>query len=267
MILGKTDLTALNELPEKSFEINNVALTIGQDYAFNSLYFYLAQKSKKMMPFMLDFWDGVEWLQVVDVLDGTMGFMCSGEIKVIYDQDQMKRMKRADSDEIGLEIEGNKVIRDKYWIRFHMELPTFEPEEEEVFAEVRKVGIALTDYSALKDEFPNVDTYLGTFGQEDWSSQIMAASDEAIDSLKNDEIIRSKEQLLDTREWRRAVAYRALAKIYENIGGEEMITRAEMAERKYKSMIRNKTRTIDLNNDGIVQDLERNRTRISRFTR
>ena len=119
----------------------------------------------------------------------------------------------------------------------------------------------------MKDEFPNVNNYLDTFSESDWSDQIIAASDEAISQLKSDGVIRSKQQLLNTNEWRRAVAYKVLSKIYPNIGGDEMMRRAEDAEKKYMTLIRQKRKSIDLNMDGRLSRSEINQIKQARFWR
>lgn len=229
--VDSADSTARNELAGESLP-QGEEIAIGKYFPFNTVYFQLEKASETPLDFVVEYWDGTKWVTLDQITDETLGFSRSGHVTVILDDRQMKRMEAID---------------DRYFVR------VIFPIVPEIT--IKRIGDALTDAASLKRVFMNVDNYLATFGVNDWSEQIFLGTSNTIDYLKINGIIRSREQLLNAREWFSTVAYEVCANIFENLGGE-YLERVESMRAKFRMLVKQRGKTIDRDGDGRVDRQE-----------
>ena len=187
---------------------------IAQKYPFSNFFLLLEASLTSSEEFIIEFWNGIEWIQAVDVLDFTKGLIRDGSVQFSLPRFQTwQRVQYTDEEntQTPTECVGTNVS-DCYWLRINtVGLSTFM---------VKKITYAFTTSEKINGIEKNGPKLYETFsaGKSDWVDEIIEASEMMVSEMKRGGQINSYGQIVAIEEFVLPCAYRTLVHIYENMG-------------------------------------------------
>lgn len=227
------------------------AIYYGARVPFNHIYFkFGAAANTNSATLDIDYWDGKEWVSVVDTLDETIGFSQSGFVTFIPDEDE--RWDNEDTNEMQLEELNQKTIYDHYWIRIKFSANT-------TAIDFNWIGQKFSNDDDLKSEYPQLlaTRYLQSFDvlKTDWEEQHVAAAEIIIQDVLNSDEIDHKEQLMEREQYKRTSIQKVAELIFINLG-DDFKDDVKDARSEYTQRLRKVRPRVDKDRDGILEPHE-----------
>lgn len=193
-------------------------LYIGQYYAFNNFHIHLDTANATSANLDIEYWDGTQWRDCVDILDGTKvsgaTFAQSGVIQYSPDPDYSWN-RVSDTSESYAPTEMQTLnIHEMYWLRL-------KPSANiDASTDAFVISYAFTTTQQLNDHDIEISTYYDRFasGKTDWIKEIKTASRYLVADLRRKNIIQDPAQILRFDDVSLACEWRTLALIYHNLG-------------------------------------------------
>ena len=250
--------TELYRKDSKSFQFTYATddfIYIGARLPFNQVYVLLSQASEADVSTKIEYYDGNQWREVVDLIDSTIGFKQSGHIE--FTPDAMYNWGIEDTNYNGERIEGlgDVTIYDRYWLRI-----SFDGALDQ--ATLSMLGHKFSTDADLELEYPdllrtNVLTAFKT-GKTDWEDQHLKAAEILCKDLIDIGVIDLKEQILNWRDYTNAAICK-VAEIAFNSFGEAYIEQSKMARQEYQDRLNKRIHIVDRNKNG-REDVEERHT-------
>lgn len=224
---------------------------LGSHFPFNHRYFKVDTANTNASVVGIKYWDGNEFVSVVDVLDETavagVPFAQSGWITWFPDKEESWiREDTADRNGALIPNLGQLTIYDLYWIELTVSA------DLSAGTALKFVGQRFSDDNDLEAEFPDLARSNAKCAfdsaKTDWEEQSIMASRIIVDDLKQRQIAFSKNQILERRELRGA-SVQKVAEIVYNAFGDDFVDQRIDARREYDSRLNKDIFQFDLNNN------------------
>ena len=227
-------------------------LYVGAVLPFNHLYFDLSVVNAVSTAVTVEFWDGMAWVEMVDVMDETVALSKSGKISWTVPRDRSWIYELDSYDVTGLET---TVIYQMYWARI-----SFGANLTGTTA-ISMIGQKYCDEDYLFALYPDLNqTQLFEqyeVGKTTWDDQIVIASDMIRSYLRNKGIIKSGDQILKPDLLQDACAHKTAELIMAAFGTAYNDNKAA-AKKEFEGSINMRFFAVDLNRDTILSTAERN---------
>lgn len=230
-------------------------LYIGQSGAFNHLYFEVDGSNTSSTVISLQYWDGKQFQNAVEVNDETNGFKNSGFISFVPD-----RNKGWVNDDT-LYTDGKELVTglsaitvyDKNWIRLKVSVNLLST------TSVSWIGNIFSDDNDILSECPELmrPLYMSTWetGKTDWKEQHIVAAELMINDLISDDVVDLQGQILDRFAMRKIAVMKCIEIIYNGLG-DDYKDNTQRARNEYMSRKKRGIFNVDKNQDGILNDDE-----------
>lgn len=232
------------------------AIYIGSELPFNSLYFDLSTPNDQNSMPTVRYWDGGEWVAMVDLIDETNGMFNSGYMTWVTDKSENWAKEdtvypNGNEQIAGL---GNITVYDLYWIKI-----TFSGDLNPSTA-LNWVGPKFCTDADLEGEFVlfGKSGFKSAYeaGKTDWEREIVLASRLVVEELIDKGSIISGDQLLERRKLRDACVSKTAELIFTAMGDDYEDDRVK-ARSEFKSRINKKNYKADLNANARLDDSEK----------
>jgi hypothetical protein len=249
--LGLTDISAeMHNYLSKNFTFTYLEgdfIYIGARLPFNHVYMKMDKFNETSTNVKIEYYDGNQWREVVDVIDSTNGLKNNGHIE--FTPDKEHPWWRYDTNYSLSVIEELKdvTIYDRFWLRISF---------DEVLTEVElsHIGNIFSDDEDLKIEYPDLlrENVISAFdnGKDNWEDQHLRASHLLIKDLIDIGVIDEKGQILNWRDYTDASIHK-VAEIVFNSFGDSYVDNSEMARKEYKSRLNKRIHRVDRNQSAI----------------
>lgn len=230
-------------------------LYVAQRYPFTSIFMHMDTVNANASILTVQYWDGVQWRNAVDVMDGTSSSGAtlgkSGMIQFSLD-DEYSWNKVFDTEDTVSPTELSTLkVYNCYWARLKVSATLSAGTDS------KEIGYAFTTSQRLKDFDVELDGYLASFatGKTDWIDEIKTGSKLLVQDLKRMGLIMGAGQVIELDDVFVPASLRTLALIYHNLGPsyKDKIT-ATMDE--YNKALNIKRFTFDTNADGQLEQRE-----------
>lgn len=253
-----SDYSLLNQDPSSTMDVSLVKdedyLYIGKFFPFNNFYAIMGSTLNAVTASIkIEYWEGDEWVEVVDILDGTSSngvpLAKSGAIQFTTDED--KRWSSIDdtSESPAPDDLRDVTIYNLYWLRISF------TETLTSGALLDKITYAFTEHERLVNIDHTVNNYLTSFGVTDWTQKIITASEHIVQLMNQRGLIKTEGQILNFEDVSLATEYKTLALIYASLG-KSFVTERDYYNNLSGSSFSNKVMSLDTNYDGHLQESE-----------
>lgn len=243
------------------------ALVTGEDYIyiakywpFNNFYIQVNTANDVASTMSIEHWDGSQWRQAVDVLDGTKSSTASlaqnGIVQFTPDKDYSWNVVDDTSRTQNTPTELRTLkIYDMYWIRISFNASL------KAGSKLNTISYAFTRHQQLTNLDVTVNDYLTAFGagKTSWDNEIMTASEQVLDHMRFMGTLRHEGQIIRFDTVSMATDYKTLSLIYSQLGVSYKDKR-DYFEEMFRKTIGSGALTIDKNNDARVDKQEINST-------
>jgi hypothetical protein len=227
---------------------NEDYLYIASDLPFNSRYFYVSTANDVTSAIKIEIWWGKEWIEVVDVIDGTSlsgkSFAQSGIIQWKVPIHKGWDLEEDSEDVTGITHVG---IYNCYWCRISWSASL------KATTALKYIGFKFSSDTELTDYYPDLaNSNLKTAfesGKTTWDDQAFAAAEEITRRLRSSNIVVSPNQILNYEIFLEPSVHKTASLIYSGIG-KAYKEDAEKAEKKYIESMKMNYFDIDKNADG-----------------
>lgn len=226
---------------------------IGQAMPFNNIFAWMDVVNTNPATLTVQYWDGDEWTDTVDLLDNTMGFTQSGVIQFSPNDEDSWHCVNDTSESTNGPAELNSItVYDLYWVRIKSNATL------SVTTKVKMFTYAFCRSEDLSVYEPEIDSYLEPWGgvsKTNWIEQIIAASEQVILDLKAAGLVVHAGQVLRFDDVAIPTMFKTLLLIYTVLGpafNERKLSR----QRDYSAMLSVKRFTFDKNKNGRVDKAE-----------
>lgn len=232
-------------------------LYLGSELPFNHRFFHVKVVNDLASVANVELWDGGSvWNPAVEVVDGTIataGKSLSQSGIIQFTPDRNKAWGMEDTTE---HIDALSTLRiyNLYWMRFSWSANLKST------TELHSIGHKFASDTDLAAEYPDLirSSVMTAFesGKTNWDSQHFLAAEYIIGDLKRQNVIISKNQILEWEKLKSAAVHRVAAIIYTAFGKakEEEMKQAFIS---YKKTLDVKQFSIDKNADALEQVNER----------
>lgn len=232
-------------------------LYIGTWYPFNHRHFEVEVANSNTADITIEYWNGTDWQQAVDIIDFTNDLGVSNSIRWVTDDDEQTWNREDDTSEDIPELSTVKIY-DKYWLRISWSANL------SASTELLHLGFKYADDSDLYGRYPDLnnqqfrDNYLpdqprGT--KTDWNEQHFIASNEVIKELKRRRIIKSQDMILDFESLRDAAIHKVAELIYATLGESYEVNR-NTAREYFQESLNTSFHPVDKNNNARTEASE-----------
>lgn len=230
-------------------------LYIGSDLPFNHRYFKVSTANTTASVVSVETWDGSTWNAAVDVIDqtsvGGKAFAQSGIISWATERTETWGLEETSENVTGITT---LKIYNLYWARLKVSASL------SASTALSYVGHKFANDDDLGGYYPDLvsSSLMDAFetGKTDWVEQHVLAAEEIIQDIRRKGIAWNANQILDWEQFNLAAIHRVAALIMTAFGKDYQEPRAE-ARRLYDEAMNLKVFTIDSNEDGHVQVVER----------
>lgn len=229
---------------------------IGSRYPFNSFYMAFGTANTQASTLSIDYWDGNDWQDAVDVVDQTEGFTQDGLITFVPDKGESGWSLEDTVDRSGTEQVtglGDVTIYDQYWLRLSLSA------DLDAGTTAKWIKYKFISDDDLYSEYPifNSSTLKTAYesGKTTWEEQIVVASKLVVDELIRKGLIQSGDQLLDYKKLESPTIPKAAEIIFNALGDDYENDRLK-ARNIFKERIGNKIFSIDFNNNATLDNKE-----------
>lgn len=223
-------LTSIGTLTDYSIanqdSVSNVALNLADDeylyiaqkMPFNNIFFHIHTANNHVATMSVQYWNGIEWINAVDVLDGTMNtghtLGKSGNLQFSLDnKHSWQRISDTSEDYAPAELQ-TLHIYECYWVRLK---PSVDLHAN---TKVKEIGYAFTSSAELSNFDIEVNTYLDAFqtGKADWIPEILTASKMLVLDLRKMGLVVHQGQVIQLDDVHVACSLKTLQMIYMQLG-------------------------------------------------
>jgi hypothetical protein len=238
-----------------NFATSGDYIYVGQYFPFNNFTIDPLVANTSGAEMLVEYWDGSNWTDMVDLLDGTSSGSVSlarhGTVQFSPDKDSSWTRVSDVSDETGMGL-GELKVYDLYWSRVSFDAPL------SATASIKELRYKFCEHADLAKVDPEINEYLNGWGgvsKTTWNEQIFEASDNIISELKERKLILHEGQILRFDDVYKACVYQTLMLIYSQLG-PSFTNKYEYFERLYKQHLGDKRFTFDATRDGMVNTSE-----------
>jgi hypothetical protein len=242
----------LNDFRAGSVTFNYVA---GQDYLFvgsylpcNHRYFDLGAPNIVAATPSVDIWWANAWTPAVDIIDQTaLSGASLGQSAIL--RWNTNRLKGWDYEQDSADVTGltGTAIYNMFWLRFSWSASLTGS------MTLKYIGQKFATDADLYSLYPDLNNsalkVAFAAGKTTWDEQHFVAADVIARELRNSQIIRDKNQILDDAIFNVPAIHRAAALIYGGLGRAYLEDKKE-AEKEYRNAMKMKNFHIDLDADG-----------------
>jgi hypothetical protein len=210
----------------------------------------------------IEYWDGSEWKETVEIRDRTNGFQQSGFVTFVPNERDSwaaddTAEKLADTT-LRPEIPdlGTVVIYGRYWIRISMSAGLTAN------TAIKWIGNKFSDDNDLGAQKPGLDRqvfrdlFTETPGSKaDYEEQHVLAGELILEDLVDQGVIWHKGQVLSRDKFKNASVSKVAELIYDQ-AGPNFVERRDDARRDYNERIQKMRPEVDKNKDGILHGHE-----------
>lgn len=238
------------------YETGTDYLYLGSDLPFNHRYFDMSVVNANSASVSVDLWNGSEWVAAIDVIDetsvGGVTLARSGIISWRPDEDESS-WNWDDTDDMTASGLSTLKIKGLYWARVK-----FSADLTNTMA-FGYIGHKFSQDEDLEGEYPEMaQSALKTAfkaGKTDWKDQTIAAAEYIIQDLRQNNVITSRNQILDSRVFCKASIHKTAEIIFRAFGDDYKDNMIE-AMKAYKRYIELKQFNIDQNRDATLTEKE-----------
>lgn len=250
---------ALNNFRTTSATINYTLsedhLYIASDLPFTSRYFFVSTANDVASVIKVEIWWNNEWVEAVDVIDGTaVSGKSFGQSGIVQWKTPLLKgwgMEQDSEDVDGITKVG---VYNCYWCRFSWSASL------KVTTALKYIGFKFSDDTQLTDYYPDLkNTNLMTAfetGKTNWDEQTFAAGEDIIRRLRSGNIVRSPNQILNYEIFLEPSIHKTASFIYSGIG-RAYKEDAEKADKKYIDTMKMNYFDVDLDADGVLSATEK----------
>ena len=221
---------------------------IGKKAPFNNFFMQFGTANINSVAMTVSYWSGSEWVEAVDLLDGTVGASQSGVTQFSPHRTNLWK-KTQDTSESGAPTElSTFTIYDMYWLKVEFS------GDLSADTELTTLSYKFTDSAEMLRRDVDINEFLTAFGQNDWLPQIMSASTDVAIDLKRKNLITDEGQLLRFDDVAIPTAYRAIFLVYLNLGEDYTDRRKEILKLYNESLAG--IYSLDKNSDGHLSSSE-----------
>jgi hypothetical protein len=234
------------------------AIYIGCEAPFAHKFFDVKVPNDGIGAVTVELWDGSAWRAVIDIVDGTAvagaSFAQDGTISWTVDPDHSGWQQSLDSTDVeGLE-DGPRVLN-LYWMKLTYS-GDFLPATELAY-----IGDLFCDDDDLETRYPdfrhqNLKTAFGGSSKVDWQEQCAAAGEEIVRELRRRDLIKRREQIIDTSLLNIPATHLAASIIYGGLG-TNYVAHASRAIEHYRGTLDLNYFEVDTNQDGTIDETEK----------
>lgn len=226
-------------------------------------------KTSVRSKFLIEYFDGVDWREAVDVLDSTYGLFFFGMLQYTtrnkYGWNKLPETEPESS--VPPELQG-LYIDECYWLRISF-VSDATYKKPNPLTKIEKLCYAFTTTEAVNAIDTDAPKFYKSFTEQpnknNWVKEIITASEEMVLNLKEIGFIKSAGEIVELDELYLPCAWKTLEHIYTNMGKAYETDRAIMVN-KYEKALSSKALTFDKGMDGKIDDSERNKTQ-TKFVR
>lgn len=205
---------------------------IAQSMPFNNFFLEVSTPNDQASSIVIETWDGVQWRNAVDILDGTsvggVTLARDGVIQFSPDKDEFWDLVEDSRDEpSAFGIQNDVVLFNSYFIRVSFTA------DLNAATDLNRIGYLFATDEQLESIDPEIDNYLTSWGgasKTDWNEQLMLGSQFVVTALQSRGMIFSRGQILRIEDVSLAAAYRTLVLIYSKFGEGYESQRADALE-------------------------------------
>lgn len=255
-ILNSTETTAKT----KSLTADTLALEMttsdvfymGFKQPFATRYFHFTTPNTNACTLSLEYWNGLEWRPVEDLVDETLGFTKSGFVSWVNPAADWKAISQAP---IAARTVSNELATELlyYWIRIKVSADLSAGTELQSLV---NLFCHDSDFRALYPDLVNDSRWLPS-GRSDFMDQYAAARDQVVTYLKQSGKITDEGDVIDINEVSIAAVHATAYVLLHPIKGSEEIRQG--AKDAYAAMAKQLERTmiaVDTNKDGKISPAE-----------
>lgn len=228
---------------------------VGQKSPFTSLFIYLNTANAIASTLDVEYWDGTQWRNVADKLDGTatagVPFAKSGVIKWYLDNDHGWNCV-GDTSDNGAPAELSSIkIYNMYWMRIS------SADALTAGANAKQLAYTFTSTQELNNYDVEISGFYESFatGKTDWIREIITASKLTLMEMKRRGVIMHQGQLIDMDDFTVPASFKALELIYSNLG-PSYIERRKLMQEEFAKALNVQRPVIDSNADGKLDSVE-----------
>lgn len=242
------DISLNNQDDSLTVDINaGQTIYIAQKFPFNHLFFEINSASTVTSDVSIQYWDGSDFIDTVDVIDATSsgGITLSKSGVIMFQRDKNYHWNNVDDTSENNRIDelSDLVIYDMYWSRL-----IFSGATE---CKLSTIQYAFTTSESLSYYDVEIDQFFESFavGKTNWNREIMTASKLLVMDLRKLGIIDNNGQINLFDDFSSACAYKTLYLIYSNLGKGYEPKKIQAME-EYNSLLSIKRFKIDEDKDG-----------------
>lgn len=197
---------------------------------------------------LVEYWNGTNWIPVVDTLDATEGLLNSGHIEFTPDKEEWWMMWDTNHNSQTIPELSYVTIYDKYWLRISF-ADTLDPT-----IKLNYLGNLFSNDSDLGIEYPDLiradvkSSFLAD--KTDWNDQHKRASDVMIKDLIDMGIIYEKGQILNWRDYTDCAIHKVAEIVFTSFGDSYRDNSVD-ARREYQQRLSKRVHRVDLNKNAI----------------
>jgi hypothetical protein len=226
---------------------------IGSRNPFNNIYFKMLVASTESVVMSVQYWSESDWVDVVDLADGTAGLTQSGMINFTPDREDLWERESTNYEGETIPDLSTVTIYDRYWLKINFD-GALSPTTSLIW-----VGHKFSNDADLAAEFPDLDrsNVKTSFkaGKTDWEEQHVMAAEVMITDLMDKGIIQGAGGIIDWTEYRGAAVQKCAEIIFRSFG-DDYIDRAKEAREEYLRRIDKRKPVVDRNNNATEDAFE-----------
>lgn len=224
---------------------------VGSILPFNHLFFDFQTVNNEASTITAEFWDGTQWVSMVDVVDETNGWFNHGKITWTVPRETSWVRELDSFDVSGLET---TVIYNFYWLRL-----SFSADIKNT-THPKFVGHRYSSDSDLFTFYPDLQqtALMEQYetGKVDWNTQCLMATEACLAYLKAKDIIKADSSILRPDILKVAAVHKTAEIIYAAFGEAYKNDKIE-AKKSFEDAINLKFFQTDVDSNGRLTDIDR----------
>lgn len=231
---------------------------LGSEFPFNHRYITVkVANDQSATVSAVHLWNGSSWEAALDVQDFTAasGKTLAQSGHIVWTPDPNKSWMKDNTNHSGHTITGlsGMSIFNLYWVRL-----TFSADLKNT-TELQYIGHKFADDNDLKLQYPDLvrsNVYLQFLaGKTTWEEQHVIAAEQIINDMKEKNILKSKNQILDYRLLTQPAVHKVASLIYNALGQDYRDLKND-AEANYKKAMSQRIFNVDTNMNATLEDGE-----------
>ncbi len=238
---------------------------VAQKLPFTNMFMWIDTANTTTATMSIEYWNGTEWKDAVDVLDGTLSggktLARSGNVQFSLAKDHGWQPVWDPTDSNAPAALSTTRIYDCYWIRIAPSATLTTG------ATLKEVTYAFTATQELKNYDVEIDGYMASFetGKTDWIKEIITASKLLVLDFRRLGLIVHQGQIIELTDVSVPCALKTIMLIYSNLGPSYK-DKIDSMKKEYDNAMNIRRFTVDANADGKLERSEMTNT-IKRLVR